>query len=104
MMRNLAKSWLQCPATMMRRIPEWLERKMRKCAAECKHHLAKQGLLIYCECLAEKLGCGSMWIYLTPAKLILQDQLAGFRIDNIRVVDPKVFVDRNIEAIKHTSF
>ena len=61
-------------------------------------------LLIYCKCLAEKQGRGSTWIYLTPAKLILQNQLAGFRIDNVRVVDPKVFLDRNIEAVKCTSF
>lgn len=37
MMRNLAESWLQCPATVMRRIPERLQRKTRKRAAERKH-------------------------------------------------------------------
>jgi hypothetical protein len=40
-------------------------------------------LLIYFKCLAEKQGRGSTWIYLTPAKLILQDQSAGLRIDNV---------------------
>jgi hypothetical protein len=56
-------------------------------------------------CLAERQGRVPTYIYLTSARLILQDRSAGSLVtDNVRVVDLNVFVDRDIVAVKCTSF